>query len=246
MTLEFYIFGSLIFLASAMLQGFTGFGFSILAIPLITLFISPKTAIPILVIYSVVLNILVFWSARKAFDLKKIWVLMISGVIGVPIGTRLLIALNDNILKLFIGILITVFGTLLLLGFRKSIKREKLSMIPIGIGSGILSGSVSIGGPPIILFMSNQGTNKEIFRANLSVYFLTLNIFTVPVYFLSGLITKEVTEYSLKFFPALVIGVIIGNLFSKKMKEKHFKTITLSLLIVMGILSVVSGLKGFF
>jgi uncharacterized protein len=242
MTLEFYIIGSLIFLASAMLQGFTGFGFSILAIPLITLFISPKTTIPILVIYSVILNVLVFWSARKAFDLRKIWVLMLCGVIGVPIGAKLLITLNDNILKLFIGILITVFGTLLLLGFRREIKREKLSMIPIGIGSGILSGSVSIGGPPVILFMSNQGTGKEVFRASLSVYFLTLNVFTVPIYFLNGLITPEVTDYSVKFFPALVVGVIIGNLFSKKMKEKHFRKITLSLLIAMGVLSIISGL----
>jgi hypothetical protein len=115
-------------------------------------------------------------------------------------------------------------------------------MIPIGIGSGILSGSVSIGGPPVILFMSNQGTGKEVFRASLSVYFLTLNVFTVPIYFLNGLITPEVTDYSVKFFPALVVGVIIGNLFSKKMKEKHFRKITLSLLIAMGVLSIISGL----
>jgi len=64
--------GLFIFLFSAALQGLTGFGFSILAVPLITLFISPKTAVPILLIYSMIINIVVLYSARKAINLKKI------------------------------------------------------------------------------------------------------------------------------------------------------------------------------
>ena len=243
LTLYFFPAGSLIFCISAMLQGFTGFGFSILSLPLITLLISPKIAVPILVLYSIIINIVVFFSARKAFELKKIWILMIFGIIGVPIGTHFLITLNDNLIKLFFGIFITVFGLLLLFGFRRKIKHEKISMIPIGFISGILSGSVSIGGPPLILFLSNQGVNKQVFRANLAVYFFILNIFTIPVYIYNGLISEQVLNYSLKFFPALLIGVIIGNIFSKKIREEHFRKITLFLLILMGILAVVSSLK---
>ena len=243
MTFQFFLLCSLIILASSMLQGLTGFGFSILSLPLLTLLLSPKIAVPILVLYSIIINIVVFFSARKAFELNRIWILMIFGIIGVPIGTHFLITFNDNLIKLCIGIFITVFGLLLLLGFRQKIKHEKVSMIPIGFVSGILSGSVSIGGPPVILFLSNQGVNKQVFRANLAVYFFILNIFTIPVYIYTGLISEQVLNYSIKFFPALVIGVVAGNVFSKKIKEEHFRKVVLVLLVLMGILSIVSSLK---
>jgi len=241
--MNFILYGSLIFIIAAILQGLTGFGFSILAVPLITLFISPKIAVPILVMFSLIINIVVFSSSRKSFNIKRIWLLLIFGIIGMPLGTYFLVVLNDNIIKLFIGIFIALFGLLLLLGFRQEFKREKLSMIPIGFISGILGGSVSMSGPPIILFLSNQGVNKQVFRANLAVYFFILNILTISVYFLNGLITKQVINYSVTFLPALVIGVIIGNFLSHKIKENHFRKLTLILLIIMGLLSIISGLK---
>ena len=235
--------GLAIFLFSAALQGLTGFGFSILAVPLITLFISPKTAVPILLIYSMIINIVVLYSARKAINLKKIRILLIAGIIAMPLGTHLLVIMNEDLLKIFIGSMILVFGILLLIGFRKQFANEKLAMLPVGILSGLLGGSISISGPPIILFLSNQNVDKYTFRGNLAAYFFILNLFTIPVYYWNGLLTKEVWNYSLTFLPGLLIGVFVGNILSHKIKDDHFKKLTLILLIIMGLLSIVSGLK---
>ena len=65
MEIELILIGSFIFLVSAMLQGLSGFGFSILAIPLITLFISPRMAVPVLILFSIVINIVVLYSTWK-------------------------------------------------------------------------------------------------------------------------------------------------------------------------------------
>lgn len=235
--------GLFIFLFSAALQGLTGFGFSILAVPLITLFMSPKTAIPILLVYSMIINIVVLSSARKAVNLKKIWILLAAGIFSMPLGTHLLVIMNEGLLKIFIGLIILIFGVLLLIGFRKQFKNEKLAMLPVGLLSGLLGGSISISGPPIILFLSNQNVDKHTFRGNLAAYFFILNLFTVPVYYWNGLLTKEVWNYSLTFLPALLIGVFLGNLLSHKIKDDHFKKLTLILLIIMGLLSIISGLK---
>jgi len=235
--------GLVIFLFSAILQGLTGFGFSILAVPLITLFIPPKTAVPILLIYSMIINIVVLYSARKAVNLKKIWILLVAGIITMPLGTHLLVIMNENLLKIFIGSMILMFGILLLIGFRKQFANEKIAMLPVGMVSGLLGGSISISGPPIILFLSNQDVDKHTFRGNLAAYFFILNLFTIPVYYLNGLLTKVVWSYSLTFLPGLLIGVVVGNLLSHKIKDNHFKKITLILLIIMGLLSIISGLK---
>jgi len=240
---QLVFFGMLIFFISAVLQGLTGFGFSILAVPLITLFISPKTAVPILILYSIIINLVVLYSSRKHIDLRKIWILLIAGIAGLPLGTHLLVILDGYVLKIFIGILIMIFGTLLLLGFRRKLVYEKISMLPIGLISGILSGSISTGGPPIIIFLSNKQLEKQTFRGNLALYFLTLNVFTIPLYFFNGLFTKQVMNYSLTFLPGLIAGVIIGSLLSHKVKENHFRKLTLIILIFMGLLSIISGVR---
>lgn len=241
--MNFILAGTIIFLVSALLQGLSGFGFSILAVPLITLFIAPKTAVPILMLYSIIINLVVLYSARKEIDLKKIWLLLLAGIIGLPFGARLLVSLDGNILKIGIGILILIFGTLLLLGYRKELKHEKIAMIPIGIISGLLSGSISISGPPIIIFLANKQLGKHSFRGNLALYFFLLNIFTIPVFWLNGLFTKEVISHSVTFLPGLLVGVIAGNLLSHKVQEQHFKKFTLILLLIMGVLAIVSGVK---
>ncbi|MCF7858853.1 MAG: sulfite exporter TauE/SafE family protein [Candidatus Cloacimonetes bacterium] len=240
---QLIFFGILIFFFSAILQGLTGFGFSILAVPLITLLISPKTAVPILLLYSIIINLAVLYNTRNSVSIKNIWPFLLTGVIAMPFGTYLLVALEEAILKILIGVIILIFGFLLLMGFRKQFTKEKLAMLPIGFLSGILGGSISVSGPPLIIFLSNQNVNKNTFRGNLALYFLILNIFTLPVYLLNGLLTSEVWSYSLKFSPGLLIGVVLGNLLSHKVRESHFQQITLYLLIILGTISIISSLS---
>lgn len=233
----------LIFLLAALLQGLTGFGFSILAVPLLTLFISPKIMVPVLLLYSIVINIVVFSSCWRSVELKRILILLIFGILGMPLGTHLLVVLPDNYLRIGIGFLILGFGLLQLLGFKKKFKQNSMVTAPIGFASGILSGSISMSGPPIILFLTNQEVGKHVFRANLAAYFFILNIFTIPVYIMNDLLTKTVLNISLKYLVALLTGVFLGNYISHKIKDTHFRKVTLILLILLGILSVLGGLS---
>ncbi|HCX72146.1 MAG TPA: sulfite exporter TauE/SafE family protein [Candidatus Cloacimonas sp.] len=232
----------LIFLLAAMLQGLTGFGFSILAVPLLTLFFSPKLMVPVLLLYSILINVVVFSSCWRSLELKRILVLLIFGIIGMPLGTHLLVVLPDNYLRIGIGFLIFVFGCLQLLGFKKKFKQNSMVSAPIGLISGILSGSISMSGPPIILLLTNQEVDKNVFRSNLAAYFFILNIFTIPVYIMNNLLTTPVLNISLKYLPALLMGVLAGNYFSHKIKEEHFRKITLLLLILLGIISIFGGI----
>lgn len=238
-----WLIGLIIIFSSALLQGLSGFGFSILAVPLITLILAPKTAVPLLMLYSIFINIVVLFSAHKHVTLKKNWLLLLSGIIGLPIGAHFLIILDGNLIKIFIGIFIIIFGLLLLMGYRKELKHEKAAMIPIGMISGILGGSISISGPPIIIFLANKQSDKQTFRGNLAMYFLLLNIFTIPVFWLNGLFTREVLSFSFRYLPGLLIGVILGNSLSHKVNESYFRRFVLILLLAMGVLAVGSGLS---
>ena len=230
-----------IFLASVT-QGLAGFGFALVSASIMIIFLPPKVVVPIILIQGTLINLIILIKAKKWVDLKRIWPLILAGIVGVPFGTFFLIVLKDSTSKMFIGSVIILFSVAFLMGFKKKIKNEKLAFAPVGFISGLLSGSTTMGGPPVILFFTNQDVEKQVFRANLVAYFMSLSLIAFPSYFLSGLITMEVIEYTILFLPAMILGAIIGIKLVHKIEEKLFRKIALIIVIIAGVLSVVSGL----
>ncbi len=238
------VLGSIIIFLAAFLQGTTGFGFSLFSIPMLTLFISPKTVIPMILLVSVIINISVLYNSRKSLNFKLILPIFIFSMIGVPIGAKLLLILPDYVLKIVIGIFILLFGILFFFNVRFKVKHEKITRVIIGFFSGLLNGSITMSGPPIIIFLANEQKGKMHFRAHLASFFLLLTLFTIPVYFYYGLITKQVVDYALFFIIAVILGVISGNILIHKIKEVHFRKLTLVIIILMGVLALYSGIRG--
>ncbi len=236
------LFGILVIFIAAMTQGATSFGFSLIAVPLLGIMFPLQVAVPILMIYSLILNSVILYHIREHVQLKKIIVLVVSGMAGTPFGGYLLKALEENTLKLVVGIIIVIVAGVNISGYHIKMKNSKRSFIPVGFVSGLLNGSVSLGGPPIVLFLNNQKVEKQIFRSNLTLYFWMINLFSIPTYFFSGLITTEVVSYSLYLFPGLMIGTLIGIRMGNQVNERLFKRISMGLIMGMGILSIWSGL----
>ena len=235
----------IIFFIASFIQGITSFGFALISAPLLMIIISPNIAIPIIIMNALIINTTLLIEVRKGIDLRIISPLIVGGIIGLPIGTYLLIFLDVGIIKIIVGIIIITFSICLIKGYRKKIRREKLSFGLIGISSGILQSSTSMSGPPVILSYTNQNFNKKSFRANIVGYFWVLNLATIPVFYVSNIINLEVTRYAINFIPITIIGVIIGIKLSSKIKEKIFQKIVLIIVSISGLLSLTSGL-GFF
>ena len=229
-------------LLASIIQGLTGFGFALVSGSIMIIFLSPKIAVPIIILCASLNNILILTKTKEWIDLKRILPLILTGIIGVPFGTYLLVILRDNISKMFIGSVITIFAVFFLIGFKRKIIHEKLAFIPVGFISGLLSGSTSMGGPPVILFFANQGINKNVFRANIVAYFMILSLITIFNFTLENLITPVVIGYVLSFLPATFLGVIIGIRVSYRIEEKLFQNIALSIVIIAGIISIISGI----
>jgi uncharacterized membrane protein YfcA len=97
-------------------------------------------------------------------------------------------------------------------------------------------------GPPAILFLSNQGAEKQVFRANLTFYFTVLSLATLPSQFAGGLLTRDVVIRALLFLPVLMLGTFVGIKLAHKVKEELFKRVTLIVVMFAGILSITSAL----
>ena len=232
------IIGSLIVFIAGFFQGLTSFGFSLIAIPFLVIMFPLQETVPIIVILSICANICVIYNCIKEVKIGKMWLLILAGIIFVPFGSFALVYIDSNYLKLVFAIIVIVFSLLLFLNKSFPIKNEKIGYTLAGSLSGFLNGSLSLSGPPVVLFLSNQGVRKESFRANLSFYFIILNLIAIGTYLSNGLLSIIILEKTLYFIPAMLLGVFIGIKKAKKLNEVLFKKIALMLLIISGVLTV--------
>lgn len=237
------LIGIVLIMFAGFTQGLTSFGFALISVPVLSGFIPLKVVVPVVVILSLFSNLAILWEAKKDVQLRKIRILILSSLAGAPFGTYILRVMEAQTLKIWIGILIICFAILLIKGASFHVRNEKWAFVPVGLTSGLLNGSISLSGPPVALFLSNQGVDKAVFRANLTAYGIILNISTVLTFWISGLLNEEVVRYTGWFLPAMFAGVYGGVRTMKRVSEKSFKRMTLYLLIVSGGWTLLAGLN---
>ena len=142
------IFGMLTIFLAGLTYGLTGFGFALVAVPLLMILLPPQAVVPIQLLLASLTGIVVVYEARQWVRLKQIWPLMLAGIIGIPLGTYLLTVLDTNVLKIFIGAVISLSALAFFFGFQRPIRNERLASAPIGFISGVLNGSTGMSGPP--------------------------------------------------------------------------------------------------
>lgn len=238
-----YFFSMLIIFSAAFIQGAVGFGFSLVAVPLLAIFLPLKEIVPMMVLFSLALNIIVWIKLKGHVDKRKIMVLILLGLVFIPVGILTLKFVKESYIQISVGLLVIVASLAMMKQYKIHFKNPYVAYALTGILSGVLNGATSLSGPPVILMLSNDGVDKMSFRKTLATYFMALNLFSLPMFFLGGMVTKPLLIKSLFIFPSVLIGVLLGILFGNKLNEKIFRKVTLILIFIMGIMTILSGLK---
>lgn len=235
------VFGVLVLIFANAIQGITGFGKSLVATPILSLFIPTNEVIIIVILSGFISNILLLIKTIKYSNIKQIWVMIIMGVIGILAGVQLLAIAPVIELKIGMGVMVILSAVMLGSGLKLKIKENHLSYGVAGITSGFITGLLSMGGPPVVFFFQNQKHKKHEFRGNLTLFFTFTGIFAIASLFLNHLITLDIITKILFFMPASIIGVLLGDYLSHKLEEQLFKKIVLLILIISGVIAIISA-----
>lgn len=240
--LKWLLFGWVTVLIAALIQGMTGFGFALVAVPLLSSFLLPKEVVPIIITYCLVLNFMMLFKQRKFIKIAPIKGIIIFGIIGIPIGVYLLNVLTASQIKLFASVLIIFSSLMMIFGWEWKTHKDFLATCVAGLISGILNGSTSMSGPPIVLFLANKKVGKESFRSYLPTYGLITNFLTLIVLFFNHNFNKEVLIHMLSLCPALIIGLFTGIVLVKRINEAVFRKLSLYLILGTGCYTFVTVL----
>lgn len=232
-------------LFAAFVRGVAGFGFALVLAPILLLILSPKSVVVVNLLLGLPSNILVLRYGFRNVYLKRIFPMVASSLLGIPLGIWIIIVIAPSALRVLIGGVTIFFAILLTLGLTKAFTKERVVCGISGFLSGILSTSTSLGGPPVVLFMHNQNWRKEAIHSNLAAYFLFVASCSLIALFASGFIDAQIIMYAASLVPALLIGTGLGLVTFIRTSPRFFRGLSLMIIICAGILGILSGLEIF-
>lgn len=228
---EWVVLIGIVFVAS-LLQASTGFGFSIVGTPFLFMIYSPHSAIQINIILSIFLSIFMMFNIRKDVD-KHLLVRLIKGsFIGLLLGLLVYLFLDILWLKRMVGLLILILTILLVL--RVTIHQTKKRDFLTGGISGLLTTSIGVPGPPLLLYFSGVGTQKAVLRSTALAYYLFIYSFSLALQIFFGGTSKEVWLSSFLAIPSLLLGIFLGQLLFKRISQNAFIRFTYLILFLTG------------
>lgn len=238
----FFPLASSAMLAAGLVQGMTGFGFALVAVPILLIFLDPPSAIGLTMLMALLVAAFVCARHWRHVRLVETSLMLGASVPGILLGTQALTVWPAPTIKTLAGAAAVASALPLLLGYRRRFGRERLAAVAAGALSGFLQGSTGLSGPPIVLLMSNQGWHPEVFRASLSFFFTLASALTVAALRVNGVLTDELLLSSTSLLPALVGGMFLGIWLAGRVDVQRFRLVVNLLILATGTATLISGL----
>lgn len=233
------ILGMVIFI-SHMIQGITGFGCTVMALPFAIMLVGISQAVPILIVMAFLLAAQMVWITWKDIQFKALGKIVGLVLIGMPVGIWSFVYLNKHLLTSILGgfmVLVAMLGLITSIRPLKQMPRIPApAMALLLIGGGFFHGAFSSGGPLVVIYAKRHLKDKAHFRGTLSMLWLILNSIMIVQNTVRGVMTTEILLYILICLPFLVAGVWLGNKAHHKIKDQHFSLLVYIILLISGIL----------
>ncbi|MFZ5426606.1 MAG: sulfite exporter TauE/SafE family protein [Thermodesulfobacteriota bacterium] len=221
-------------LLAGFIQGFSGFGSVLVALPVLLTALDARTAVPLVSMVALSINIVMTARLRGHVRKGPMRLLLASSLPGMAAGAWILDGAPDSVIK---GIL----GAVILFVVAQS-AAAKGPGAPLAKGWTVLAGFTSGGiglltganGPPVIAWAARQPWARDELRATLTFYFLLTGFLIVGTQAAKGLVTGEVGALFGWSVPALAAGLWAGFAACGKANERVFRAVVLTLLGFIG------------
>ncbi|HEV2124289.1 MAG TPA: sulfite exporter TauE/SafE family protein [Chloroflexota bacterium] len=249
----------------------TGYGFVLLSSPLLLFLFSPREVVPLTLLLSwlVILSLVIRPTVWQAMDRGQVLRLVAGGVCGIPFGTAILATLDPHVLRISLGVVITLLALVTL--FSAPAGRAPLVPLPVwrarspsigragnplvvsgtsawlrslgaGFLGGILSGSSGLGGSLVVLYLARRGMDKHQLRATSAAVIWAYSTVTLTVYSLTGNLPANLGWSTLFLIPSLAAGRAAGNIVFSALPDRRFRQVSLSLAAAAGAMTALAGI----
>lgn len=216
-----------------------------MAVPLLSLVISPLQAaavmLPILCFIDI-FGLRAFWGV---YDRPNMPILLTGLVIGVVVGTLIFGLVRQDVLRLVIGAIAIAFALNNLFGWAKNQPPTKTSW-PRGVVWSSVSGLTSFlahaGSAPIMAYLLPLRLDRRVYVGTMVWFFFASNYAKIIPYAFLGQLDTSNFVTALVLLPLVPVGVKLGVLIQGKLNERVFYQISYWALLSIGVKLVYDGM----
>ncbi len=215
-----------------------GFGSSMLVMPLAGWFLPFDQALGLTALFHVFSNAAKMLLFRKGVDKRLLLWLGIPAVVGVLIGARLTVHLDERLMGLVLGTLLVAMGIGLLWKQQWKLRATNANALAGGVLSGFIAGVVGTGGAVRGITLAAFALEKSAFVSTSAWIDMGVDLSRTVVYTSQGFVTTPVLAYLPFMAVVSLLGSWLGKQLLERIPQERFRTIVLSLVVVMGFVTI--------
>lgn len=232
---EVFALAAMATLFAGISKGGFGSGAAFASSAVLALVIPPAQALGLMLPLLMLIDVAALPSYWRRWDWNEARVLVLGGVIGVAAGVSLFAVINDDGLRLLIGLVALGFVV-----WQLWPRRVAPAKMPSWAGwiAGTIAGFTSFvshaGGPPVAVYLLSRGLNKTTYQSTTVLVFWLLNIAKAVPYAVLGVFTAETLWANLWLAPFALMGTWLGVRAHYLVSERIFFGLTYVMLAATG------------
>jgi uncharacterized membrane protein YfcA len=217
-------------LAAAVLPGFTGFGFALVAVPLASMALPPARSVPMIFLLQLVLGAVDTLRHFRRFE-RSVGAMAITAILATPIGVYLLSVASPVMARLTIASMMLAGAALVWRPLPVHLRPSYALGGLAGIGVGLSNGLAAMPGPPAIAYSLLTNLPPDRARVSMMVLFFITALAGVPSAFAFGIADIGTVLMALAALPIILIGSRLGELLFRRFGSTTYRQVALLTLI---------------
>lgn len=246
MTLENWLIAALAIFCMGLAKG--GFGaMSMLMMPLMVLVMPPTEAAAVTLPILIAMDMIALWRFRGTWSRSHLKIILPFACLGIAIGTLSFKYIDEQGLKLMLGLICLGFIGLYVWGKIKGGVQKNASNTEGAFWStlaGFASFSTHAGGPPLSVYLLRQGLAPINLIGTTTIFFVVVNLVKLVPYYMLGLFSLEGVGKSLWLLPVAPVGILLGHWLLQRFETERFYKLSYAMLAVIGVKLIADAITG--
>jgi uncharacterized protein len=229
--------GGLSVVAASFLGGVTGFGYSLVATPLLLLLGFPLPfVVTVNLALACVTRVSVAYRFRADLKARRAAALIAGSVPGLWLGVTVLTTVDESTIKLGAGLVVMVAAVLLW----RAVSAPPPRPVPgaplaAGFAGGFLGAATSLNGVAPVLLLARDKAAPRSVLADLALYFVASNAIGLAMLLAKGALeTDALFPAFLLWLPGSLAANWAGTAIGPRLSEAVFRRVTLVIVFVAG------------
>jgi uncharacterized membrane protein YfcA len=224
----------------AALQSATGFGFSLVAAPVLFALLGPQEAVGVGVLLAMLLNGLTLATERRRPVVRRDATMLVAwSVPGLVVGALALRELPERPLSALVGVAVLAGLAVRLRGTTVVPRPRRWHAPAAGATSGALATANSISGPPLAFYLLARGASPSSMRDTLAAVFIAQALLGLPV--LLAIATFALPSGVAALLGAAAAGQVLGRRAFAWLRGERYERAVLGVLVLSALTALVAS-----